>query len=699
MQSVSTIISEIGWDTKYSLPVANAENIILLKEIEEKEKRIVELKAAIKDEKDRVSTIKHHISNFSQDLQISQNFYKSKQKEVETEENMKRHILTEIGWLTQTVKELNAQYKLLKSKLAGHQCNLMRVNKKIDDLDQKLQLDNNAFELWEMQSAVLDEDYEVIMKLSEEDKKKLKLHGIPPNTCGAIMLAVAGEVEKKEKPKRRWVDGITKFDSNRLDKMSDKFRKLHKDRQHLIRQCSSAVAEIQLRDKDIIENLCCDFANAKTEANDQRNFLKEDYEVLEEEKRHNDKLQEELRNLKLTKKALDGEYDKAKAESLPAGELEALRNFLQNISSDLDKNRQLCLQLDLQIKTKTESLTKLKEAKDKLQFYFKNLKEEKSDDDYKAVYLDQFLSEEEMRKRKYEKELSKIEKLQFNTLQEVKHVESNTTTLYIIGMKLDEINRILSENDFMLQKLDYRIERVSGDNKYEEKANLERRLQQLRMTHEEKMKLNNTLQSHLSVVTRELKQAEEIIESDTAKKLNMKSEYKKYDLENDILLKELKTVDEERLENHYALTSGTLNFFMPETMPMAEASLTHFCCHLTRPTNMTVVNKIVEESLLKLEVKRLNEMLLKFADNVLLLENQRVDFHKAINEKNNDITSHMERLKNTLKQEEIEIWEREGKENFKVKARTSHHPFGKALAISSEKVVVASQLVEADLVV
>ncbi|KAG1653770.1 hypothetical protein GQR58_025409 [Nymphon striatum] len=101
--------------------------------------------------------------------------------------------------------------------------------------------------------------------------------------------------------------------------------------------------------------------------------------------------------------------------------------------------------------------------------------------------------------------------------------------------------------DFMLQKLDYRIERVSGDNKYEEKANLERRLQQLRMTHEEKMKLNNTLQSHLSVVTRELKQAEEIIESDTAKKLNMKSEYKKYDLENDILLKELKTVDEERL--------------------------------------------------------------------------------------------------------------------------------------------------------
>ncbi|KAG1653772.1 Coiled-coil domain-containing protein 39 [Nymphon striatum] len=453
MQSVSTIITEIGWDTKYSLPVANAENIILLKEIEEKEKRIVELKAAIKDEKDRVSTVKHHISNFSQDLQISQNFYKSKQKEVETEENMKRHILTEIGWLTQTVKELNAQYKLLKSKLAGHQCTLMRVNKKIDDLDQKLQLDNNAFELWEMQSAVLDEDYEVIMKLSEEDKKKLKpVTRNPPNTCGAIMLAVAGELEKKEKAEEKEIQlKLEKVSENlvrkkkqlentsnnwhsshaELDKMSDKFRKLHKDRQHLIRQCSSAVAEIQLRDKDIIENLCCDFANTKTEANDQRNFLKEDYEVLEEEKRHNDKLQEELRNLKLTKKALDGEYDKAKAESLPAGELEALRNFLQNISSDLDKNRQLCLQLDLQIKTKTESLTKLKEAKDKLQFYFKNLKEEKSDDDYKAVYLDQFLSEEEMRKRKYEKELSKIEKLQFNTLQEVKHVESNTTTLLI----------------------------------------------------------------------------------------------------------------------------------------------------------------------------------------------------------------------------------------------------------------------------
>ncbi|KAG1653771.1 Coiled-coil domain-containing protein 39 [Nymphon striatum] len=349
--------------------------------------------------------------------------------------------------------------------------------------------------------------------------------------------------------------------------MSDKFRKLHKDRQHLIRQCSSAVAEIQLRDKDIIENLCCDFANTKTEANDQRNFLKEDYEVLEEEKRHNDKLQEELRNLKLTKKALDGEYDKAKAESLPAGELEALRNFLQNISSDLDKNRQLCLQLDLQIKTKTES-------------------------------------EEEMRKRKYEKELSKIEKLQFNTLQEVKHVESNTTTLkgestlsyahlnsaspqsrfytLILPKNITEQNYIYQSEESTLRrggiKMSIRKCRfasesyISGDNKYEEKANLERRLQQLRMTHEEKMKLNNTLQSHLSV--------------------------------------------------------WSYQTFI-------------YCLCL---------NKIVEESLLKLEVKRLNEMLLKFADNVLLLENQRVDFHKAINEKNNDITSHMERLKNTLKQ-------------------------------------------------
>ena len=171
---------------------------------------------------------------------------------------------------------------------------------------------------------------------------------------------------------------------------------------------------------------------------------------------------------------------------------------------------------------------------------------------------------------------------------------------------------IIYNQDFTIQQLERRIARMKGEINTDEKKELEEKIIALTSACEDKTNVQTLLTTQLKRLQDDIRRQKRDMEKIGGEKSGLTSKIEELELHNDISQKELKST-------------------------------------ITKKQN-----SMVEDSILKLEVKRLRDLLNEKADNVLSLEKKNLELTTAMKERKQEIGIHKDMLFSQIKAAEEE---------------------------------------------
>ena len=131
----------------------------------------------------------------------------------------------------------------MKEKRNATENEIFLANQQFDTMKAQMKWDQQALEAWLEESAQRDEDAITLKKYAKEDEAKIK----------ELSLRIEKLIEQSNKMKKLVDDETLNTNTIQveLDKTAEEFRRLHKERQELIKQWEVIIDQMQKRDNQI----------------------------------------------------------------------------------------------------------------------------------------------------------------------------------------------------------------------------------------------------------------------------------------------------------------------------------------------------------------------------------------------------------------------------------------------------------------
>ncbi|NWY66147.1 CCD39 protein, partial [Erithacus rubecula] len=613
----ATVLAELQWEPGYAVPVANAENKALEDELQKLQKEKEKLQNELTNFEERIEAMTSHLKNVTQEINFSQSLYKAKENEIETEHHFKALAEREFGRLKNDLKQLKDEIASLRQKKNTQENTINKTTKKLENLKQQMNWDKELLESWLQEINRTDNDAVVIQKYALQDEGKL----------GTLTLQIE-KLTMEANQKRRALDNElteTMTAQMELDRAAEDFRRVHQERQEVIRQWENAIHQMQKRDQEI-DQCALLIAEIKQEIRNKEMLLKEKTAFLVNETVNNMEYEKKIFSAEREANNLRKEFQAQDTRRTQLqDELQALKAIVNRTASDLESSRTQIANLKKDIQEKQARLKLLNEKTANLSDKLKLAIEETLSADEKALRLEEILKEEEKSVEEKETELRQLKDLFFKKNQELKaqsdkekivlaQIEGGQKSLKNLKSRLRKLDtdllkqqELIYNQDFYIQQVQRRLSRLEGEINADEKQVLEEKVAGLKKTLEEKKKAYDALQSL----------------------------YRK--LQNDIQITK-RTIDKTREE-----TSSMVEKIEELTL-FNERSLQEL-----RKAKHVKQEMMVENNLLKLELKRLQNTLCNKAEKVLSLEKQQLELKKAIAERMEEIRIHKAMLDSQIR--------------------------------------------------
>ncbi|XP_052782537.1 coiled-coil domain-containing protein 39-like [Mya arenaria] len=608
----NSILSEIEWDEGLSMPVANAENKALEDEVQGKQRNMVKVKGDLEEYEDRIHAMSEHLKNVRQELQHTQGLVNARKKEVETESHLLTIAEREEGRLKQEIKKLEKEVEEFKERKNVFENNIFKQTQKLEEMKSQMNWDQQALEAWLEESARKDEDSMAIQKYSRHDESKIK-------ELSLRMERLTDEAAKK----RRQLDHETTETLTaqiELDKTAEDFRKAHQERQELIRQWENTIEQMQRRDKEM-DLLAAQLARVKAEVRKREESIKEKQQFLDNEIENNTEQEKRISIAERTAARIRSDYQDAETQRVQfQDELDALKRTVDRTVTDLESTRSQVTQLKKDVQDKENRLRQAKDLRETLIEKLKIVTESNLSAEERAARMDELLEEEDRRQKEIDQELKYLRDLQFkkmNELHETKMKERNSeaeiqgsqAAIRNLNSKIGKLDtdslkqqEIIYNQDFAVQQLERRINRMQGERSNEEKVALEGRIKDLTDDLEAKNNTHTLLTLQLKRLQDDIRRVSRELEKSGSEKNDLTSKIEELNLYNDSSERELKKIIRSKQD------------------------------------------LMVDQNILKLELKRLRDMLNERADEVFSLEKRRLQLETAMKERHQEINIHKEML-------------------------------------------------------
>ncbi|NWY36204.1 CCD39 protein, partial [Sylvia atricapilla] len=566
---------------------------------------------------ERIEAMTSHLKNVRQEISFSQSLYKAKENEIETEHHFKALAEREYGRLKNDIKRLKDEIASLRQKESIQENTINKTTKKLENLKQQMNLDEELLESWLKELRHIDNDAIAIQKYTLQDEGKL----------GTLTLQIE-KLTVEANQKRRALDNElteTMTAQMELDRAAEDFRRVHQERQGVIRQWENAIHQMQKRDQEI-DQCALLIAEIKQEIRNKEILLREKTTFLVNETVNNMEYEKKILSAEREANNLRKEFQAQDTHRTQLqDELQALKSIVNRTASDLESLRTEITILKKEIQEKQASLKLLNEKNESLSCKLKLAIEETLSAEEKALRLEEILKEEEKSVEEKENEMRQLKELLFKKSQELKvqsdkekivlaEIEGGQKSLKNLKSRLRKLDtellkqqELIYNQDFYIQQIQRRLSRLEGEVNSDEKEVLEGKVAELKKTLEEKKKAYDVLQSL----------------------------YKK--LQNDIQITK-RTIDKTREE-----TSGLIAKIEELTL-FNERSLQEL-----RKAKHLKQEMMVEDNLLKIELKRLQNTLCNKAEKVLTLEKQQLELKKVIAERSEEIRIHKAMLDSQIR--------------------------------------------------
>ncbi|NXR59281.1 CCD39 protein, partial [Rhadina sibilatrix] len=613
----ASVLAELQWEPGFAVPVANAENKALEDELQKMQKEKENLQNELSNFKERIEAMTSHLKNVRQEINFSQSLYKAKESEIETEHHFKALAEREYGRLKNDMKRLKDEIASLRQKKNTQENTINKTTKKLENLKQQMNLDEELLESWLEELNRTDNDATAIQKYALQDGGKL----------GTLTLQIE-KLTMEANQKRRALDNElteTLTAQMELDRAAEDFRRVHQERQEVIRQWEDAIHQMQKRDQEI-DQCALLIAEIKQEIRNKEILLREKTTFLVNETVNNMEYEKKIFSAEREANNLRKEFQAQDARRTQLqDELQALKSIVNRTASDLESLRTEITILKKEIQGKQVRLKLLNEKNASLSYKLKLAIEETLSAEDKALRLEEILKEEEKSVEEKENEMRQLKDLFFKKSQELKEqsekekivlaeIEGGQKSLKNLKSRLRKLDtdllkqqELIYNQDFYIQQIQRRLSRLEGEVNSDEKKVLEGKVAELKKTLEEKKKAYDVLQSL----------------------------YRK--LQNDIQITK-RTIDKTKEE-----TSG-LVVKIEELTLFNERSLQEL-----KKAKHIKQEMMVEDNLLKLERKRLQNTLCNKAEKVLTLEKQQLELKKVITERSEEIRIHKAMLDSQIR--------------------------------------------------
>jgi chromosome segregation ATPase len=596
---------------------ANADAHKMQSENIEKAQNIEKISDEVANLKERLKVMKDHFKNVQQELEHTNSLNNAKDAEIKTEQHLRQLTSRSLGKGQAESRKIQSEIEFLQNQLNSIQSQIHKSNEKMDEFKMTMNWNQEELEQWAVAGKQKEEDNLALEKYKRADEQKIK------ELSFQLEQLAKEALENKSKLESENMETLAK--QMELDRIAVEFKTAHLERQELVTRWQETMTEMKKRDKEINE-IGERFAKAK-----QERITKEGLSKLQRKKLS---LQvSENKDVELKSDALSRIVLRKREEMMIGSnkliefrsELDSLKNELTTAAEDIVNQRQRTAQLAHVLEVKK---VQLERERQKYQVIKGKLELAKTNTNKAEMTAKQVEDELTKREKEFLVELNRAKVLKEKALKEnqvvfeLKQVETRLRS-EISGNKLisrnleSQLNQLdkdaarqqelLYNAEFQIQQIERKIARGMGERSDEEKTALKKSIE---------------IAENALV---DVKDKKKILLSQTRK------------LQNELAIFKLKKDD---FNTKFA--TFTQDLVERELQnKMIEEEIKHENKDLEE---MTVIN-----DLLRLEVRRLRDLLSAKSDAVFSLENRKQQLLLSLQERKQEISVHGDILKGELK--------------------------------------------------
>ncbi|XP_006770080.1 PREDICTED: coiled-coil domain-containing protein 39 [Myotis davidii] len=613
----SDFLSGLHWDDGFAIPVANQENKILEDQLSKLQDEKSYLQNQLRVYEERINAIASHLKNVRQEFLYTQSLCKAREHEIESEEHFKTIAERELSRVKNEIRRLENDITLIREKKSDKENQIFKLTQKLDDLKRQMNWDQQALEAWLEESAHKDSDALTLQKYAQQDDNKIRAL-----TLQLERLTLEGN------QKRKVLDNETTETLSaqlELDKAAQDFRRIHNERQELIKQWESTIEQMKKRDRDI-DNCALTLAKIKQETREKENLVKEKIKFLESEIGNNTEYEKKISvaDRKVSKCRKEYQQHEVHKNQLK-DELDVLKATVNRSSSEVEALRKNTSKIKKDIEGETTRLQRIKKSNENAKENLEQITEKTMSAEEKATNLEDILKEEEKSVKEVEIQLTILKgvlfkighELQTETMKEkslISEIEGTRSSLKRLNQQLHKLDfetlkqqEIMYSQDFHIQQVQRRMSRLRGEINSEEKQGLQVKIVELKETLEERNSTFGTLETQI-------------------KKLH-----------NDL---------------YFIKMSNSKNFDEKKSLMTKINELNLFNERSEKELSKARALKqdlMIEDSLLKLEAKRARELLHSKAEEVLSLEKRKQQLQTTMEERTEEIKVHKTMLASQIR--------------------------------------------------
>ncbi|XP_071451866.1 coiled-coil domain-containing protein 39-like [Hetaerina americana] len=481
------ILKVIGWTDGYHIPVLNEENEKLSKKIEGMLKEKAAYIIHSEDLTNRVKAIEKHIKDVHLHRQQIQALIYSSRKCTDSEDHMTKVAIRDEEKISQDIQKFSRQYVEYCQRNEAIECEIKQLRLNIEAMKRDAQFDQETLELWEEEILRKEKENQVIECYFHMDDMKVKEQNRQLESLQMEMIAKQQKMEK--------LDGDIQSQEITLENMRTLFRKMHANRQSLIEQWESCVSYMGKRDEEITV--------ARHEINELQRANLQQREDLQEEERFLEGLQRNNRETEIKTQSFNREgailmkrrdhaahiVDELKTE------ISNTRRTLANVEKQFAGQRcahkhliKECQELEFRQEKMRNALLRLEEQLAHVQSHQMTSQE-------RATQLEEILQAEELHMKDIDTELKYTQGNIFRNQGNLRELKEAETSLLVTIRGIEASLKILVAKrhaitaehmqksqmeyhlDFLIQKLDTRIARMTGREESNRQKELSRKIE------------------------------------------------------------------------------------------------------------------------------------------------------------------------------------------------------------------------------
>ncbi|ELK25442.1 Coiled-coil domain-containing protein 39 [Myotis davidii] len=528
----SDFLSGLHWDDGFAIPVANQENKILEDQLSKLQDEKSYLQNQLRVYEERINAIASHLKNVRQEFLYTQSLCKAREHEIESEEHFKTIAERELSRVKNEIRRLENDITLIREKKSDKENQIFKLTQKLDDLKRQMNWDQQALEAWLEESAHKDSDALTLQKYAQQDDNKIRAL-----TLQLERLTLEGN------QKRKVLDNETTETLSaqlELDKAAQDFRRIHNERQELIKQWESTIEQMKKRDRDI-DNCALTLAKIKQETREKENLVKEKIKFLESEIGNNTEYEKKISvaDRKVSKCRKEYQQHEVHKNQLK-DELDVLKATVNRSSSEVEALRKNTSKIKKDIEGETTRLQRIKKSNENAKENLEQITEKTMSAEEKATNLEDILKEEEKSVKEVEIQLTILKgvlfkighELQTETMKEkslISEIEGTRSSLKRLNQQLHKLDfETLKQQEIMYSQNDLYFIKMSNSKNFDEKKSLMTKINELNLFNERSEKelskaraLKQDLMIEDSLLKLEAKRARELLHSKAEEVLSL----------------------------------------------------------------------------------------------------------------------------------------------------------------------------------